>query len=137
MCFIGMCESLGAPDSSHSNTSKFRSAVAALSWGSVLEMLLWLVFWACQAWKYCRGYSLAHNDTCTCLEHTCKTYIFKHDTSFCMCFIGMCDLRMPHTRATATLNLELLLWLVFGAHRNCTCLYNTRKINGHVKICEY
>lgn len=43
-----MCHFRGAPDSSHSNISKFGSAVAAVSWVSVFQMCLCPVFWACQ-----------------------------------------------------------------------------------------
>ena len=53
--------------SSYSNTSKFGGAVAAVSWVSMLRMWLWLVFWACQMWKYGCGSSLAHVGNVTCL----------------------------------------------------------------------
>ena len=43
-----MCDFRRSPDESHSNISNFGGAVAVVSWVSVFQMWLWLVFWACQ-----------------------------------------------------------------------------------------
>ena len=46
--FIDMYHFRGAPSSSHSYIPKFSVAVARVSCVSVLQMWLWLEFWACQ-----------------------------------------------------------------------------------------